>query len=136
MRISDWSSDVCSSDLSEYSAGRSVRPWKLPLTTSRLTLRPACLAPSSVMALVLVWAMRAASETDSEPEFRHMKLANGQPPMLWPISLRSARSARSCDRLGVRSEEHTSELQSLMRISYAVFCLKKKKDISDQPDDI
>src|SRR3546814_8897180 len=29
-------------------------------------------------------------------------------------------------RLGVRSEEHTSELQSLMRISYAVFCLKKK----------
>src|SRR3546814_16172753 len=53
------------------------------------------------MALVLVSAMRAASETDSEPEFRHMKLANGQPPMLWPISLRSARSARSCDRLGV-----------------------------------
>src|SRR3546814_9223802 len=33
--------------------------------------------------------------------------------------------ARRCDR--VRSEEHTSELQSLMRISYAVFCLKKKK---------
>src|SRR3546814_8748826 len=31
-------------------------------------------------------------------------------------------------RLGARSEEHTSELQSLMRISYAVFCLKKKKD--------
>src|SRR3546814_10746372 len=29
--------------------------------------------------------------------------------------------------LGMRSEEHTSELQSLMRISYAVFCLKKKK---------
>src|SRR3546814_1753379 len=32
-----------------------------------------------------------------------------------------------CGRVGVRSEEHTSELQSLMRISYAVFCLKKKK---------
>src|SRR3546814_9685607 len=32
-----------------------------------------------------------------------------------------------CDRQGDRSEEHTSELQSLMRISYAVFCLKKKK---------
>src|SRR3546814_1258001 len=31
------------------------------------------------------------------------------------------------DEAGVRSEEHTSELQSLMRISYAVFCLKKKK---------
>src|SRR3546814_6344442 len=32
------------------------------------------------------------------------------------------------DDLGIRSEEHTSELQSLMRISYAVFCLKKKKN--------
>src|SRR3546814_6240831 len=32
-----------------------------------------------------------------------------------------------------RSEEHTSELQSLMRISYAVFCLKKKKHIADTP---
>src|SRR3546814_6580409 len=31
-------------------------------------------------------------------------------------------------KLGIRSEEHTSELQSLMRISYAVFCLKQKKD--------
>src|SRR3546814_3251324 len=83
---------------SEYSAGRSVRPWKPPLTTSRLTLRPACLAPSSVMALVLVSAMRAASETDSEPEFRHMKLANGKPPKLWPHSLRSVSTARSCER--------------------------------------
>src|SRR3546814_9466572 len=34
--------------------------------------------------------------------------------------------ASSCNRVGKRSEEHTSELQSLMRISYAVFCLKKK----------
>src|SRR3546814_7803938 len=33
----------------------------------------------------------------------------------------------SLGRIGIRSEEHTSELQSLMRISYAVFCLKKKK---------
>src|SRR3546814_4542927 len=35
----------------------------------------------------------------------------------------------SCDEVHDRSEEHTSELQSLMRISYAVFCLKKKKQI-------
>src|SRR3546814_1623678 len=35
--------------------------------------------------------------------------------------------------LAARSEEHTSELQSLMRISYAVFCLKKKKIINSQP---
>src|SRR3546814_2628573 len=35
------------------------------------------------------------------------------------------------ERAGVRSEEHTSELQSLMRISYAVFCLKKKKQTTN-----
>src|SRR3546814_5324781 len=47
---------------------------------------------------------------------------------------RDARAAaaqlRLADRQRVRSEEHTSELQSLMRISYAVFCLKKKKLIT------
>src|SRR3546814_8537298 len=37
------------------------------------------------------------------------------------------RSIQMCGGMGVRSEEHTSELQSLMRISYAVFCLNKKK---------
>src|SRR3546814_8445110 len=41
--------------------------------------------------------------------------------------LRTSRT--SCARIFIRSEEHTSELQSLMRISYAVFCLKKKKKI-------
>src|SRR3546814_1308142 len=44
------------------------------------------------------------------------------------LSLRHHAGGRSVDQLGgTRSEEHTSELQSLMRISYAVFCLKKKK---------
>src|SRR3546814_6834743 len=38
------------------------------------------------------------------------------------------RGSASCSRRASRSEEHTSELQSLMRISYAVFCLKKKKN--------
>src|SRR3546814_3116563 len=50
---------------------------------------------------------------------------------LWmsPSSSRSAMTLRMVagDRSNIRSEEHTSELQSLMRISYAVFCLKKKK---------
>src|SRR3546814_1253615 len=41
---------------------------------------------------------------------------------------RTARSRRAVGHLAARSEEHTSELQSLMRISYAVFCLKKKKN--------
>src|SRR3546814_3804570 len=42
-----------------------------------------------------------------------------------------ARYRASCGRKSRRSEEHTSELQSLMRSSYAVFCLKKKKDIQE-----
>src|SRR3546814_9097476 len=42
---------------------------------------------------------------------------------------RHDRGLPACPGIGARSEEHTSELQSLMRISYAVFCLKKKKQI-------
>src|SRR3546814_6337581 len=62
-----------------------------------------------------------------------------------PAGQRSQRSGISRQPLAdpggdspFRSEEHTSELQSLMRISYAVFCLKKKKqhDISQQPPNI
>src|SRR3546814_5654841 len=41
---------------------------------------------------------------------------------------------RSRRPFGFRSDEHTSELQSLMRISYAVFCLKKKKKLEDYPN--
>src|SRR3546814_8969709 len=59
-------------------------------------------------------------------------------PFFWPVSVSdidfsamlqgpSAAHPLGTDDLGQRSEEHTSELQSLMRISYAVFCLKKKK---------
>src|SRR3546814_1266780 len=51
---------------------------------------------------------------------------------LWPASDRTARIGVRAGQFhattGYRSEEHTSELQSLMRISYAVFCLKKKKN--------
>src|SRR3546814_6724955 len=44
-----------------------------------------------------------------------------------PVGREKARRADRADQEAERSEEHTSELQSLMRISYAVFCLKKKK---------
>src|SRR3546814_6894171 len=46
-----------------------------------------------------------------------------------PVSLRTFMAGKLLSR---RSEEHTSELQSLMRISYAVFCLKKKKTLNKQ----
>src|SRR3546814_2538295 len=94
MRISDWSSDVCSSDLSRRmkTCRPSRRPRRLNCALSRSR---ACACPSAMCA---------------RPPGRSMP---------WPI----ASSAWA------RSEEHTSELQSLMRISYAVFCLKKKKQV-------
>src|SRR3546814_10335656 len=58
------------------------------------------------------------------------------PRMNWTLRFRCSSSIRDDTSSGIalcrtrRSEEHTSELQSLMRISYAVFCLKKKKKIS------
>src|SRR3546814_5477532 len=48
-------------------------------------------------------------------------------PQLNPEPSHASDALVACD---FRSEEHTSELQSLMRISYAVFCLKKKKDVA------
>src|SRR3546814_3059601 len=50
-----------------------------------------------------------------------------------PAGNRLPHCGLSVDRRGLRSEEHTSELQSLMRISYAVFCLKKKNNNNTQP---
>src|SRR3546814_2667677 len=56
---------------------------------------------------------------------RHSSRPRRSWPFGWPAATRTARACKRRDSR--RSEEHTSELQSLMRISYAVFCLKKKK---------
>src|SRR3546814_6187150 len=89
MRISDWSSDVCSSDLSN--AARS------PATPR--------------------------SKSDSVGHHSSRAPMNGEVP-LCTASIANERTCRNAPMR--RSEEHTSELQSLMRISNAVFCLKKK----------
>src|SRR3546814_9461882 len=94
MRISDWSSDVCSSDLG--AAGDRDRA---ALSRSRLLSR----------AGERPFRRRALLQPRGR---RHAGAACGTQPGRFPAAL--------------RSEEHTSELQSLMRISYAVFCLKKK----------
>src|SRR3546814_1400798 len=57
------------------------------------------------------------------------QLPRNFPHRVWGIRQRKARLLR-LQSLAERSEEHTSELQSLMRISYAVFCLKKKTETS------
>src|SRR3546814_10350908 len=85
MRISDWSSDVCSSDLG-----------------SRLVIKVGSKCDGKI----------SKNDAAARPISHHCM----------PLG-----EAGNAVQQGPRSEEHTSELQSLMRISYAVFCLKKKK---------
>src|SRR3546814_6654148 len=100
MRISDWSSDVCSSDLAEAASADLVR------RRCRCRAQAHCTLCQRLVAV--------SDQTGSD---------TGQ-ARLHPLAAGLQRSSRRS-----RSEEHTSELQSLMRISYAVFCLKKKKQI-------
>src|SRR3546814_5978856 len=97
MRISDWSSDVCSSDLTP--AFSFARAKDIALSDPQ---------PLSFQDLILTlqhyWSERGCV-------------------ILQPYDLEMGAGTFH------RSEEHTSELQSLMRISYAVFCLKKQKSI-------
>src|SRR3546814_6107254 len=64
------------------------------------------------------------------------ELLDDMPGALWNRAMIEETRLRPVDSLTpMRSEEHTSELQSLMRISYAVFCLKKKKTITTRYDE-
>src|SRR3546814_3203382 len=106
MRISDWSSDVCSSDLAAqlglpYGFASHFAPQALDMAIAIYRER---FKPSAQLAkpYVLVGMNVIAAESDDEAR----RLATTQQ---------------------MRSEEHTSELQSLMRRSYDVFCLNKKK---------
>src|SRR3546814_1294686 len=101
MRISDWSSDVCSSDLRRFHptliCSRGTHGSERRVHSRRRHRQPLVLSFQGARALIL------------------------------PATVDRQQGSRRRGRLRVfRSEEHTSELQSLMRISYAVFCLKKK----------
>src|SRR3546814_7364406 len=82
--------------------------------------------PAFIAALGL---LSACAATTSPPT--HVAAADAAPAQVFPAisteTLKAVTKTLSSDAFG-RSEEHTSELQSLMRISYAVFCLKKKKN--------
>src|SRR3546814_6862434 len=107
MRISDWSSDVCSSDLYPSQARPTRRG------------RRAQEAGSDVEAMV-----RDLSELREGDPVVHAQHGIGRYCGLREMDL--GEGMMEFLHLESRSEEHTSELQSLMRISYAVFCLKKK----------
>src|SRR3546814_3986866 len=99
MRISDWSSDVCSSDLTIV--GEAID--RSGMARGTLAVREGLVAPVPTLRKRPVATMK------------DMGMDMGMP---------DPTEGRPVDP--TRSEEHTSELQSLMRISYAVFCLKKK----------
>src|SRR3546814_5159303 len=111
MRISDWSSDVCSSDLT---APETVI---IPRLNSIPDLNPSPEISESDRTDRL--NVREIETPVAAPVTETTEKAEEQPP------LEAGKSIFNYPRS--RSEEHTSELQSLMRISYAVFCLKKKK---------
>src|SRR3546814_9749181 len=126
MRISDWSSDVCSSDLDlPVPPARTAFRWRAdPAGAGRgvdLSRRPGVRRAHPRVAQDAAQEKRQRGVRDPVAG-RHPALGDraGAGRQLSEPDL-PAQSA------GARSEEHTSELQSLMRISYAVFCLKKKK---------
>src|SRR3546814_7773092 len=103
MRISDWSSDVCSSDLQLRDGMRQQLIGATWETVDDVTWRYDQKAGASILTVSGTWTIDWDDDGDGDKSYA---LPGGG--------------------FSPRSEEHTSELQSLMRISYAVFCLKKK----------
>src|SRR3546814_8423728 len=107
MRISDWSSDVCSSDLQIAMDQNGDLSLNLTPETAAAMWKAGLINESQLGAIA---------------DGGHARFSFAHNELLVSSGTDFSRSARS----DTRSEEHTSELQSLMRISYAVFCLKKK----------
>src|SRR3546814_10025786 len=108
MRISDLSSDVCSSDL------EVIETNILGFTDLLARLVEIFKRQQSESSIIAVSSLAGETSVPFQAVYGASK----------------AYVSNLMRALSVRSEEHTSELQSLMRISYAVFCLKKKKNKS------
>src|SRR3546814_1177977 len=129
MRISDWSSDVCSSDL--FGLPCVIYMGEVDIERQQPNVFRMKLLGAEVRAVksgsrTLKDAMNEALRdwvTNVEDTFYIIGTVAGPHP--YPMLVRDFQSVIGEE---TRSEEHTSELQSLMRISYAVFCLKKNTD--------
>src|SRR3546814_3889971 len=104
MRISDWSSDVCSSDL----AGAAAPQESVPASPQGNQAQP---ATSGDAVASIVDTEFPAYDQNHDGQLDKAEFSR------WMVALKDQ------ELKATRSEEHTSELQSLMRISYAVFCL-------------
>src|SRR3546814_3514525 len=117
LRISDWSSVVCSSDLADGAHqcdGLALHPGGFPPHSSLPShLCPQCPSGFSTTTFTVIVPLVPKSNVRSKES---------------PSAIGRFRSDNQR-----RSEEHTSELQSLMRNSYAVFCLKKKNISNTKP---
>src|SRR3546814_1010033 len=155
MRISEWSSEGCSSDLGRQldrgAAAQARAPGRGVPRDGGHRRQPAARAAAqrrhaAGAADVGVFAARFAAGcgagADRYGQGQRRIARRGAPALagkwlirkkFWTVRVRNGRVAaaagacRSSHFQAWRSEEHTSELQSLLRISYAVFCLKKKK---------
>src|SRR3546814_2564977 len=117
MRISDWSSDVCSSDLFEVPTFEEILDLLARVNTGRdhpVGVYPETKHPGYFASIGLPHAAPMLALLD-----RYGYRGRRSPVFIQSFEVGNLKALR-------RSEEHTSELQSLMRISYAVFCLKKK----------
>src|SRR3546814_7089303 len=112
MRISDWSSDVCSSDLLAIANALSHDIYYRMIDPHAPTKRRLIISRT----LLVVVAILAAWVASTKPSTILAMVA-------WAFSI-AASGLFPALVMGIRSEEHTSELQSLMRISYADFCSK------------
>src|SRR3546814_3660506 len=133
MRISDWSSDVCSSDLSR--TPRLPTPSNLARSSCASVSRAGSACGSKrldasclVRLLAVATTLRTVSRACYVVTARRVLTSTARALKTDGLTWRRSASWRTCQRdqlrnAMARSEEHTSELQSLMRISYAVFCL-------------
>src|SRR3546814_10336031 len=127
MRISDWSSDVCSSDLDAIA---------VPIAFLADLLEVPAIVHEEIHVLKLAHRGGPAVESALSMLDGHIGRGVGFACVMLiledlefdpAIGMLETDEALTEAHARLRSEEHTSELQSLMRISYAVFCLKKKK---------
>src|SRR3546814_8952746 len=146
MRISDWSSDVCSSDHPIVVRQNWLDAYDYTTDKGAAVLNDyaskndpfARVGRESVT--VQITSVTRASDASFNVRWTEQRFVNGAPTgterwnAVVSIVLQTPRTEQRLRKNplgiyvnGLRSEEHTSELQSLMRISYAVFCLKKTK---------
>src|SRR3546814_7408885 len=143
MRFSDWSSDVCSSDLSSAGLNLGFDRYRYSFVgrdwgdaTSPVRIAAEWTGPTPLDASLEIAGRQGCDVNPLDPSAtadRERLLSYvwpDQPERLARIAaaLDAAAAAGTRVERADRSEEHTSELQSLMRLSYAVFFLKKKQD--------